>query len=277
VKNDDFGDRMKLLESAEAGRRLMPLLPALARLDGKGFSRFTHGMERPFDKRMSDLMVETTKYLVQETNAVCGYCQSDEITLAWYSDDYNSQIYFDGKIQKMVSTLAAKCSVIFNRMLPDFLPQEYAERLPTFDCRVWNVPTLSEATNCFLWRENDATKNSISMAARHYFSHKSLDSKNGSEMQEMLWKEHGVNWNNYPDFFKRGTYVQRKKSVRKFTIEELELLPKLHEARKNPELLIERSDVMVVAMPKLSSVANRVNVIFFGEDPKVESKIIEEI
>lgn len=29
---DDLGDRMKLYEGMEAGRRLMPLLPAMARL-----------------------------------------------------------------------------------------------------------------------------------------------------------------------------------------------------------------------------------------------------
>ena len=50
---DDFGDRMKVYEMAEAGRRLMPLLPAVARLDGKGFSGFTRGLARPFDERLS--------------------------------------------------------------------------------------------------------------------------------------------------------------------------------------------------------------------------------
>ena len=77
---DAMGDRMKLYESAEAGRRLMPLLPAVARLDGKGFSGFTRGLARPFDVRLSNLMVETTTFLVEETNAVCGYTQSDGAT-----------------------------------------------------------------------------------------------------------------------------------------------------------------------------------------------------
>ena len=73
---DNFGDRMKLYEQAEAGRRLMPLLPALARLDGKAFHKFTHSMRRPYDERLSRLMVDTTKYLVQAANACMGYTQS---------------------------------------------------------------------------------------------------------------------------------------------------------------------------------------------------------
>ena len=132
---DDLGDRMKVFEQAEAGRRFLPLLPVVARLDGRGFSSFTRGLQRPFDSRMSDLMIETTKALVDETVAVCGYTQSDEITLAWYSDDYRSQIFFDGKIQKMVSTLAAIASVTFNKLLPQFLPEKVTAA-PTFDCRV---------------------------------------------------------------------------------------------------------------------------------------------
>ncbi len=61
---DALGDRMKSYESVEAGRRFLPLLPVLCRLDGKNFSKFTKGMNRPYDERMSKCMVETTKVLV---------------------------------------------------------------------------------------------------------------------------------------------------------------------------------------------------------------------
>ena len=75
--NDDFGDRMKEYEGIESERPFMKLLPVVARLDGKGFSSFTKELQRPFDKRLSDLMVATVKFLVEETGAVCGYTQSD--------------------------------------------------------------------------------------------------------------------------------------------------------------------------------------------------------
>lgn len=264
--NDPLGDRMKLYEMAEAGRKLLPLLPALARLDGRGFSRFTHGLERPYDKRLSDLMIATTRYLVEETAANCGYTQSDEITLGWYSADYAKELFFGGRISKMLSTLAAEASVWFNRRLPDYLPAEFGARLPTFDCRVWNVPNLDEGANAFLWRELDATKNSVSMAARHYYAHGELMHRSSSEMQEMLFQK-GVNWNDYPSFFKRGTYLQRRKVERAFTTEELEKLPPKHEARRNPELVVERTEVAVLDLPPLNKVSNRAAVIFLGESP----------
>lgn len=262
---DALGDRMKSYEMVEAGRKFMPLLPVIARLDGKCFSKFTKGLARPYDERLSMLMVDVTKFLVQETNAVCGYCQSDEITLAWHSSTTESQIWFDGRLQKMVSVLAATCSVKFNRLLSRFLPEK-ADQEPVFDCRVWQVPTLEEGVNAFLWREFDATKNSISMAAESFYSHKELMHKHGGEKQEMLWQR-GINWNDYPAFFKRGSYVQRRKIKSKLTVEDLENLPPMHDARKNPNLEVERTEYNRVDMPPLNTVTNRVGVIFRGEEP----------
>lgn len=270
VKNDVFGNRMKDYEMAEAGRKLMPLVPIIARIDGRGFSKFTKGLERPYDLRLSKLMVDTTKYLVHETNACCGYTQSDEITLGWYSPEYGSEIFFDGRISKMTSTLAALASVYFNRELPGRLPPEYVAKMPTFDSRVWNVPNIIEGANAFLWREQDATKNSISMAARAYYSHKELIDKNGSEMQEMLFQK-SINWNDYPQIFRRGAYIQKVKVLRKFSVDEIQKLPAKHEARSNPELMIERTDIRILEnLPPLSKIINRSEVIFLGAEYKIK-------
>lgn len=265
MSDDLFGNRMKAYEQAEAGRRFMPLLPVCARLDGKCFSRYTANMKRPYDERMSELMGAVTAMLVEETGARIGYTQSDEISLLWYSDNFESQIFFNGKIQKMVSVLASICTAKFNQWFPTVFGYT-ADHPAFFDCRVWQVPNKTEAANVFLWREYDATKNSIAMAAQHYYSHKELQGKNSKEMQEMLFKK-GINWNNYPDFFKRGTYCQRRKSLRKFTPDELAHLPEKHEARRNPEMVIERSDVVQLKMPPLLRVVNRVDVIFDGAEP----------
>ena len=266
MSEDNLGDRMKGYEMAEAGRMLMPGLPILIRLDGKAFHTFTKGLQRPFDKRLSDLMVDTTKFLVEQSNAVVGYTQSDEISLAIYTDDPNSEVYFGGRIQKLCSVLASMATAYFNRHLPTAIPEK-ADKFAYFDSRVWNVPTLVEAANVFVWRELDATKNAISMAAQHYFSHTALQGKHGSEMQEMLFSQHGVNFNDYPSFFKRGSYVRRVTKAIKFSAEEISRLPPKHAARTNPDLMIERSVVERVELPKMPSVANKVDVLFNGADP----------
>lgn len=259
--HDFFGDRMKMLEQVEAGRRLMPLLPICVRIDGKGFSKWTEDLQRPYDIGLSNVMVATTKYLVEETNACIGYTESDEISLIIYSSNYDSQVYFDGKIQKLVSVIASLTTAKFNELARTEM-ENYPNKLATFDARVWNVPTKEEAANVILWREQDATKNSISMAARHYYSHKELYNKNGSEMQEMLFQK-GVNWNDYPNFFKRGTFVQRKKKLVQLTDMELNKIPEKY----RPIGPVERTIVEVLNMPPFGQVTNRVNVIFNGSEP----------
>lgn len=256
-----------MYEGAEAGRMFMPMLPIVARMDGRAFSKFTKGMKRPYDPRMSEAMIRTTEHLVRETNALMGYTQSDEITLVWFTDNLKSQVWFNGRITKMVSSLAAETTLAFYEETCELMP-EFRRKRPRFDARVWQVPNMVEASNAFLWREMDATKNSIQMAGRHYYSHKQLHQKNTGDIKDMLINEKGVNWNDYPDFFKRGTFIQRCVSSEAFSRDELASLPPKHKAHTDPDLRIERSIVRNVTMPPFSRVSNRVDTIFHGAEPE---------
>ena len=266
---DEFGDRMKMYEQAEAGRQLMPTLPVLSRLDGRTFHTFTRHAKRPFSARLHAIMVDVTRHLVEESGALVGYTQSDEISLAWHSTDVKSQIFFDGNVQKMVSTLAALASVRFNEHARDdgAVASGLAWHMrPTFDCRVWNVPTLVEAANVFVWRQADASRNSVSMAARAHFSHKAVDGLSCKQMQEKLMTGAGVNWSEYPEAFKNGTFIRRNRVVRAFTPEEIERLPEKHAARANRALEVERWQIEEVGM-RLARLADREGALFGGADP----------
>lgn len=259
---------MKAYEAVESERRFMPLLPVVARVDGRAFHAFTRGMQRPFDPAFRQAMLETTKALAEETNAVMAYTQSDEITLAWMASE-RGEIWFAGRVAKMTSQLGAIATLTFYRALRDLMP-EFAERQPTFDARVWAVPTRGEAANVFLWREWDATKNSLSMAAAEYYSHSELHQKNGADKHEMLFAK-GVNWNDYPASFKRGVYVQRRTLRTPFTASEIESLPPKHAARTDPSLIVERRQFAVLDMPPFGTVTNREAVVFDGAEPDTES------
>lgn len=273
--NDAFGDRMKLYEQAEAGKRLMPLLPICVRIDGKGFSKWTKGLDRPYDSRLSKLMVETTKYLVDNIDGCkIGYTQSDEISLVIHSDSVASQVFFDGKLQKLCSVIASMTTAFFNSkkdlMFIGYDSQVISCPLPNrdrgyaiFDARVWNVPNMMEAANTLLWREQDATKNSISMASHHYFGHKKNLGLTGAQKQEMLFAEKGVNWNDYPTYFKRGVFVQKRSVFRNLTQEELNKIPEEH----RPTEPVQRSEVVELDMPPFGKVVNRTEVIFLGDKP----------
>lgn len=257
---ESLGDRMKIYETAETGRRFMPTLPILARIDGRSFHLFCQDLERPYDMRLIDLMVAVTRYMVAETGAKIGYTQSDEINLAWLSEDIKSQVFFDGRIFKMTSILAAMATAKFNKLLPEYIAGK-DHLLPLFDCRVWQTPNREEATNVFVWREQDATRNSLQMAAHSMFSHDELEGKNSADIHDMLFSK-GVNWNDYPAAFKRGTYLKRGKVRRKILVDELEKLPPRHDARNNPDMEIERWEVTVLDIPPIARVENRTSLLF---------------
>lgn len=207
-KNDPFGDRVKELESASAKVVLDENQPMCVRLDGKAFHTFTRGLARPFDARLSKAMVDTMNYLVEKTDARLGYTQSDEITLVYFKTAPHQQTYFGSRVQKLTSVLASMATAKFNHEVNKNI-SEKADVFAFFDCRVWNVPTLQDVADVMIWRQDDAIKNSISMAAHAEFGDKKILGKNSKEKIEML-KEVGIDWSAYPDFFKSGTYAMKK-------------------------------------------------------------------
>lgn len=218
-----LGDRLKGYEEAAEGPRLNASLPIYARIDGRSFSKFTRGMERPFDRMISHAMIDTMKGLVDKTDARLGYTQSDEISLVFLADNPESDTIFNGRQQKLVSVLAALATAIFT----DAIPYSLAERLPHFDCRVCQLPSKTEAANMFLWRWKDATKNAIQMVAQEHFSPKQLHCKHGGDMIEML-REKGVEFNSFPALFRRGTFGRRVLELRELTPDELSRIPEQH-------------------------------------------------
>lgn len=263
MNTEALGSRIKEYE-ALASQKLMPRLPIIIRADGKNFHNWTKGCKRPYDERLQNLMDEVTKKLVEETHSVVGYTQSDEVTLILWNPDPKSEPYFGGRVNKLNSVVASMASAWFNKLVPTYLPEK--TKLAYFDCRAFAVPSLAEAVDVLIWRELDSTKNAISMAAQSLFSHKELQNKNGSEMQEMMFQLKQVNFNDYPSRFKRGAYFRKQNISRKFTKEELESLPEKHAARLNPDLLITRNVVRSLELPPILKIKNPVEVFFFNSE-----------
>lgn len=203
MKKDSFGDRMKRYESVPR-LQLTRRTPVIIRLDGKAFHTFTRGLERPFDEALNSAMTDTMAYLVSNIQgAVFAYKQSDEISILlkdW--DTLTTDAWFDYNVQKMVSVAASMATMHFNKIFKH--PKK--DTLAMFDARAFNIPK-EEVVNCFLWRQQDATRNSINSVGQANFSHKQLHGKNTTQVQDMLMLEKGINWNDIPTRYKRGTCV----------------------------------------------------------------------
>ncbi len=227
-KKDSLGDRMKGYENVSRNY-LTRRVPAIIRLDGKAFHTFTRGMKKPFDPVLTQAMQQTMKSLCENVQGcVLGYTQSDEITLVL--TDYatiKTDAWFGYNIQKMTSIAASMATLAFDREFiiaadqwfdhsftdgtcdtPGFttLDTLYASKRhqAMFDARVFSIPK-EEVCNCLIWRQQDATRNSIEAVGQASFSQRELHKKNQNEIQEMLWSQKGINWNDFPTESKRGS------------------------------------------------------------------------
>lgn len=224
MDQSDLATRMKEFYEQIPSNKLMRRCPVVIRLDGRAFHTFTRGFQKPFDEVLIKTMQETTKYLCENIQGcVLGYTQSDEISLALV--DYkklNSSAWFDYKVQKICSITASMATLAFNKYFHSFvinrpykIPEEEdlfknyvkaQQKGAMFDSRCFNIPK-EEVTNYIYWRQLDASRNSVQMLGQAHFSHKELHNKSNNDIQDMLFTQKGINWNNLLTYKRRGSCV----------------------------------------------------------------------
>jgi tRNA(His) 5'-end guanylyltransferase len=222
---DELGDRMKDFYEDRTRFKLARRTNTIIRIDGKAFHTYTKGLERPFDLGLMEDMNKTTEYLCQNIQgAKFGYVQSDEISILITDyDDISTHAWFDGNLQKMSSIAASLATAKFNQLrmaracFDDVIKEDapiYKDdiedfKLAMFDARVFQIPYHEEVFNYFIWRQQDASRNSISSVAQANFSTKELNGKKTSDMQDMLMLEKGINWNDFSPREKRGSLIRK--------------------------------------------------------------------
>lgn len=230
-RKDSLGDRMKENYENRAKTYLVRRMPVIIRLDGKAFHTFTRGFDKPYDEVFHKTMNETLRFLCENIQGCkFGYTQSDEITLLLTDyDTLTTDAWFDNAVQKMCSVSASMATMAFNKLFVEEVNRQYnyytcedgvakttIERfeklfktyfskvgIALFDSRCFNIPE-DEVVNCFIWRQQDATRNAIQMLGQCNFSHKELNGKSCNAIQDMLMEQKQINFNDMPTAFKRG-------------------------------------------------------------------------
>ena len=227
--HDNLGTRMKDYE-ARNQYFLQRRTPVAIRVDMKAGHTFTKGFARPFDEVFVSAMQQTAKFMCENIQgAVLSFQQSDEITVIL--QDYKTlttDAWFNYRIDKMCSIASSMATMAFNKFFYEAVQDWYWEdplvtnlKLPSkenlkeiytkaldkgamFDARVFNIPK-EEVANLIYWRQLDATRNSIQMVGQANFSHNELQNKSCNQIQEMLFQERDINWNDFPTHLKRGS------------------------------------------------------------------------
>jgi len=202
MKFDDLDNKMRVYETS-ADYCVLPDLYIAARIDGRNFTRLTKEIgkfEAPFDIKFRDLMVETTKHLMNcGFKVIFGFTESDEISLL-FDLDIN---LFGRKIRKYNSILAGEASAKFSLLFGD---------IGVFDCRICQLPNKNTVIDYFRWRNEDAHRNALN--AHCYWmlrkngidkneAAKQIENKSVADKNELLFSN-GINFNDLPNWQKRG-------------------------------------------------------------------------
>ena len=249
-KNDSLEKRMKSYEAIPKNF-LTRHIPVIIRLDGKAFHTFTRGMKKPFDNILMQTMQETMKYLCENIQGcVFGYTQSDEITLVLKDyEKISTDAWFGYNVQKMTSISASMATLAFNKFFEENCnivwdnyyeawnhaeeENKYNEMLygkinkAMFDSRVFSIPK-DEVCNCLIWRQQDATRNSIEAVGQANFSQKELQKKNLNQIQEMLFSQANINWNDFPTECKRGSCCYKRQVEKEVIISKTKEVKKIN-------------------------------------------------
>ena len=234
-KKDSLGDRMKRYEAVPKNF-LMKKNPVIIRLDGKAFHTFTRGFDKPFDEVIEYAMEATMVQLCENIQGcVLGYTQSDEITLVLC--DYqkrDTDAWFEYNVEKMCSVAASMATLYFFKAMCKYREElwesndiSFADKIDLinrkleqgayFDARCFNVPK-EEVINCLIWRQQDATRNSIQALAQSLYSHNELQGISCNNLQDKMFTEKGVNWNDLTTYQKRGACAVKRMMKKKVTL-----------------------------------------------------------
>ena len=206
MKFDDLDKQLRVFETAH-DLCVLPEVFMVARIDGRSFTRLTkevHKFEAPYDARFRDYMVATIEHLMDcGFRIIYGYTQSDEISLLFHLEENN----FARKLRKFNSILAGEASAKFSLLLGS---------IAAFDCRISQLPTVNLVVDYFRWRHEDAHRNALN--AYCYWTlrkegeearaaTKKLHRLSVGDKNELLYKRAGINFNDLPNWQKRGIGV----------------------------------------------------------------------
>lgn len=234
MKFETLGQRMKSFEFIQTNQKLISKIPIIIRVDGSAFHTLTKEMKKPFDEQMQVCMYETAKYLCSKIQcAKIAYVQSDEISILLHNrDSITTEMWFGNEIQKICSHSSSLATYQFvlsyldrfvidcgyiqnetdkNNGVVDFPDVQDIPHI-SFDCKVFQFP-LEEVCNYFIWRQQDAVRNSIQCHAQNMFSHNQLQNKNNDELQEMMFQKSQFNWNDVEIKNKRGVCCIKEETI----------------------------------------------------------------
>jgi len=213
MTNMKLKDRIESYQ-AVTDHRLMARVPIIVSVNGRAFSRLTQLLEKPFCPKFSECIVSTMLRLCSDVDGTLfAYQYNDEINLVVRNDQSQETIpWYNNQLQKVCSVTSSIATVHFNDCATSIQLDMTGD--PTFTSQVFTVPNIAEAINTLIYKQQHNFHTSIQFACFYELLKKSHDKNNIREMLrelnvdekvDLLRQECDVDFNAYPEAFRRGT------------------------------------------------------------------------
>ncbi|KAL2125136.1 hypothetical protein VTJ04DRAFT_1501 [Mycothermus thermophilus] len=211
--------KFEYVKQFEQPDNLLPNTWIVVRIDGRGFTKFAnkYGWEKPNDRRALDLMNAAARAVMAELpDITIAYGVSDEYSFVFHK----SCTLFERRSSKLVSTIVSTFTGYYVHLWSSFFPDTpLSPPLPSFDGRAVCYPSVQNLRDYMSWRQVDCHINNLYNTTFWALiqlggmdgteAEKTLKGTFASDKNEILFSKFGINYNNEPEIFKKGSVVFR--------------------------------------------------------------------
>jgi tRNA(His) guanylyltransferase len=209
-------DRIASYQMA-ADFKLLPRLPLIICVNGRGFSKLTSLLDKPYCPKLAECFLSTTLRLCSEIEGVIfSYQHNDEIVIVIRNDQSTETLpWFDNKIQKISSISSSIATLHFNQCASAIDLNLMGDGL--FLSQVFAVPNIMEAINTLIYKQQHNFHTSIQFACFYELLKKyskenikqMLSNLSIDEKIDLLKQECQIDFHQYPSAFRRGSACYR--------------------------------------------------------------------
>ena len=185
-----------------------------------GFHKFSskHDFQKPNDKPALDLMNNCAKVVIKEvSDIVLAYGQSDEYSFVFKK---NTSLY-GRRSAKIVTTVVSTFTSAYVYHWSTFFNAKL-QAIPSFDGRAVLYPNEKTLRDYLSWRQADCHINNLynttfwSLVQQGGLTNQEAEQRirhtQAKDKNEILFSEFGINYNNEPEQFRKGTLLLKKGS-----------------------------------------------------------------
>ncbi|XP_049289272.1 probable tRNA(His) guanylyltransferase [Anopheles funestus] len=212
--------RFEYVKQFEQEEKLLPNCWIVVRIDGKGFHRFcnVHSFTKPNDLDALQLMNFAGMTVMQEFNEITiGYGQSDEYSFVFRREASVYQRRRDKLVSYVASLFTSAYMFHWKRI---FDHRSISMRYPpSFDARAVLYPTDENLRDYLSWRQADVHVNNlynttfwnlVASGLSNMEAEKRLQGTLSGDKNEILFSQFGINYNNEPLIYRKGTILLPK-------------------------------------------------------------------